>query len=125
MAQTPEAKVKAFVDKFMMANFPGIWKYSPPGGPFGNVGAPDRFYLWRGVFIAIEVKAEGNKPTERQMMHLNKIHENGGVAAVVTGLDANKMEMIRGSILGRVRVADEKSGTSTVQAPEGNSSIPD
>lgn len=125
MAQTPEAKVKAFIDKFMMANFPGIWKYSPPGGPFGNVGAPDRFYLWNGVFIAIEAKAEGNKPTERQMMHLNKITENGGVAAIVTGLDATKMEMIRGSILRRVCMANEESRAPAVPSSEGNGSIPD
>jgi hypothetical protein len=125
MAQTPEAKVKAFIDKFMVANFPGIWKYAPPGGPFGNVGAPDRFYLWKGVFIAIEAKAEGNKPTERQLMHLIKINENGGVAAVVTGLDKDKMEKIRGIILRRVQLADEKSGTPAIPASEGDGSIPD
>lgn len=125
MAQTPEARVKAFVDKYMADNFPGAWRFCPPGGPFGNAGVPDRFYLWKGVFIAIETKADGNKPTERQMMHLRAIEKSGGVAAVVTGKDLKKMEMIRDSILRRVLMANEESGAPAVQASEGDRGVPD
>lgn len=111
MAQTPEAKVKSFVDKFMKDNFPDAWRYCPPGGPFGNAGAPDRLFLWRGIFIAIEAKAEGNKPTDLQMKHLKLISENNGIAAVVTGKDLQKMELIREHVYRKLQLASEKSGS--------------
>ena len=103
MAQTPEAKVKAFVKKTMFAHFPDIWYYSAPGGPFGNVGVPDHLYLWGGVFIAIECKANGNKPTALQMKHLQHIEKCGGVAAVVTDIDNVKMLRIVEAIKSKVQ----------------------
>lgn len=102
MAQTPEAKVKAFIKKFMFSAFEDIWYYSAPGGMFGNTGVPDHLYLWKGVFIAIEAKADGNSPTTLQWKHLKHIARQGGVAAVVIGLDIDKLTKIRNTILARI-----------------------
>lgn len=103
MAQTPEAKVKSFIDKFMKDNFEDVWKYAPPGGMFGNSGVPDRLYVWKGVFIAIEAKAEGNTATELQYKHLYHIARQGGVAAIVIGKDMKKMLQIKEAILKRIK----------------------
>lgn len=102
MAETPEAKVKKFVYNLMEGWFPDIWKFSPPSGMFGSTGVPDRLYLWNKVFIAIEVKADGNSPTALQWKNLKHIARQGGVAAVVTGKDMAKMLKIRDTILKRV-----------------------
>ena len=102
MAQTPEAKVKAFIKNYMTSEFEDIWYYSAPGGFFGNSGVPDHLYFWRGVFIVIEAKADGNSPTALQLKHLKHIARQGGVAAVVTGKDLDKMIKIRNTILARV-----------------------
>ena len=108
MAQTPEAKVKKFVKSYMFSVFEDIWYYSAPGGMFGNTGVPDHLYLWKGVFIVIEAKADGNSPTALQWKHLKHIARQGGVAAVVTGQDLDKMVKIRNAILARI-----KDGTQT------------
>ena len=54
------------------------------------------------MFIVIEVKADGNTPTALQWKHLRHIARQGGVAAVVTGKDENKMAKIRGAILAKI-----------------------
>lgn len=125
MAQTPEAKVKIFIDKYMKDNFEGIWRYAPPGGMYGNAGMPDRVYLWNGIFIAIEAKAEGNSPTKSQWMQLNHVAQQGGVAAVVVGKDINKMNKIKNAIMEKLKdehkitirkisVADEVNQSKTI-----------
>lgn len=128
MAQTAEAKVKAFVDYFVKEHFPGAWRYCPPGGMFGNVGAPDRIYLWRGIFIAIECKADGKDPTALQLKRLKEIAANGGVSAVVRGRDLARLFQIKSIVLKRVeayeaalhriRLADEESRASAVPTPD-------
>ena len=102
MAQTPEAKVKIFIDKFMKENFEDTWRFPAPGGMFGNAGTPDRLYLWKGVFIAIEAKADGNSPTELQWKQLRHIARQGGVAAVVVGKDMDKMLKIKETVMKRI-----------------------
>ena len=95
MAQTPEAKVKAFIRKTLNSWYPDLWYYSPPGGPFGRSGIPDHFYLIRGVFVAIEAKAAGNTPTANQVRELKAIAKNGAIADVVTGRDLDRMHAIK------------------------------
>ena len=102
MAQTAEAKVKAFIGKFIKENFDDAWRYPAPGGQFGMAGTPDRLYLWKGVFIAIEAKADGNSPTELQWKQLRHIARQGGVAAVVVGKDMGKMLKIKETVMKRI-----------------------
>lgn len=130
MAQTPEAKVKGFIKKYVEEHFPDAWTYKPPGGMFGNVGAPDGLYLWRGVFFVIEAKAEGNEPTVLQWRHLRHIARQGGVAAVCTGKDRDKMDRIRAIVYERadayanaireLSLANEESKSQAVRPPGGD-----
>lgn len=53
-----------------------------------------------GRFIAIETKAPGKKPTDRQRMIIEKIRAAGGVALVIDGEDGlselqNHLESIK------------------------------
>lgn len=54
--------------------------------PYGY-GASTLDYLicYRGRFIAVETKAPGKKPTDRQKMIIQQILAAGGVALVVDG----------------------------------------
>lgn len=99
MAQTPEAKVKAWLDKRLDQVFPGHYKYKPPGGMFGVAGTPDYFVLWGGVFIAIEVKADGNVLRANQLATLKKIKAAGGVSAVMVGKDERKLLLIYNEVM--------------------------
>lgn len=95
---TPEGKVKKFIDKYFKEHFPDAWKYNPPGGAFGKAGVPDKLFLYKGVMIAIEAKAEGGKPTKLQINCLNHLKEQGCISAVVVGEDLRKLDLIRKAI---------------------------
>lgn len=91
---TPEGKVKRFIKKFMKIHAPDAWQYCPMGGPFGKAGAPDFLFLWRGVLIAIEAKAQNGVVTPLQRTTLEKLRAQGAVCAVVRGHDVEKLELI-------------------------------
>ena len=96
MAMTPEGKVKKWLHDRLKTELPNGYKYMPPGGALGKAGVPDVFYLWQGVFIAIETKADvpGAKPTALQMNNLRAIAAAGGVAALLKGRDEAKLQAI-------------------------------
>ena len=96
---TPEGKVKMYVRKFMRTHFPGHFYYSPPGGAFGKSGMPDHLYLWRGILIAIEVKADKGVLSQLQKEVLDKMRKQGALCAVVYGKDDEKMMLIKSAIL--------------------------
>lgn len=95
---TPEGKVKKFIDQYMATHFPGAWKYNPPGGAFGKAGVPDKLFLYKGVMIAIEAKAETGIPTKLQIKNLRHLKEQGCIAAIVKGQDLNRMDQIRKAV---------------------------
>lgn len=100
--QTPEAKVKSFVKKYMEKTFPGAWYYSPPGSVFGKAGVPDLLYLWKGILIAIEVKSDVGKLQESQKLQLDLLTKQGAVAAVIYGKDQAKLDLIKTAVMNRV-----------------------
>lgn len=106
MAETPEGRVKRWLKGRIRTLFPGAYEYWPPGGMFGRIGTPDCFLVWRGVFIAIEVKAEGNVPTAPQLRSLKAIAAAGGVAAVVTGRDELKLAAIHEAAMAKLGGSD-------------------
>lgn len=127
MAQTPEGKVKKFIDDFVKEHFEDAWRYCPPGGMYGNGGVPDRIYLWHGVFFVIEAKADEDRdPTTLQWKHLRHIARQGGVSAVVRGRDLAKLLRLKEIILKRAKayesaiqrlsMADEESGAQAVSS---------
>lgn len=97
--RTPESKVKDFIKKWMIAQFPGAWYYSPPGGVFGKSGVPDLLYLWKGILIAIEVKSDVGHLQDSQKLQLKLLTEQGAVAAVVYGKDIAKLELIKTTVM--------------------------
>lgn len=96
---TPEGKVKMFIRKFMRDHFPGHWYYSPMGGPFGKGGVPDHLYLYKGLLIAIEAKADGGKLSPLQQETMKQMRDQGALCAVVYGKDVAKMNIIKAAIV--------------------------
>ena len=78
---TPEAKVKKKVKAILEAH--GAYYAMPIGGGYGNSGVPDFLICFEGRFLAIECKANGNKPTALQTRHLEAIRGAGGTAIVI------------------------------------------
>jgi hypothetical protein len=101
---TPEGKVKTWANTAYKTVFPGHWRFSPRGGPFGKAGTGDHIMCWGGVFIMIEVKATvDDHPTALQTNQLKAVAEAGGVAAVLRGKDLNKLYMIRAAALKKMK----------------------
>lgn len=69
-----ETKIRDYLDDL------GAYNVKYFGNAFSQAGVPDLLCCLRGVFIAIEVKAERGKPSELQLHNLRKIHEAGGRA---------------------------------------------
>lgn len=83
---TPENKVKRNVR--MILSDHEAYVITPSTGGYGASGVPDIVACIDGIFIGIECKTKGNKPTKLQLKNLQKIVDAGGFAAVVdqTGL---------------------------------------
>lgn len=113
---TPEGKVKIWLMDQVKKRYghTAVWAYAPPGGAYGQAGAPDRTLLISsddgsidpdlikrhgyppGVFAGIEVKADGKGYglTPLQEKRLREIHEAGGVAAELSGKDFVRLNEI-------------------------------
>lgn len=76
-----ERDVKARV-KAVLNQYDWFW-WMPPANGFGKVGIADFNALKDGVFMAIETKFAGNKPTPPQIGYLNSVLAGGGFAFVV------------------------------------------
>ena len=89
---TPEGKVKAQIKRIVAEA--GAYYAMPMGTGFGNAGVPDFLICHKGEFIAVEAKANGNKPTALQEKHLNDIRIAGGIALVVDETNLNQLKEI-------------------------------
>jgi hypothetical protein len=88
---TPEGRVKDKVKKLLKAN--GIWFYMPVQNGMGVHGIPDLVCCYEGLFIGIETKAPGKRPTTydqrwnkasaNQQNRMTEIKNAGGIALVV------------------------------------------
>jgi len=75
----------------------GWWSYAPVQQGMGASGIPDRIACAPvkitiedvgktfGMFVGLEAKVKGNKPTKLQMHQLKGIAAAGGQALVITG----------------------------------------
>jgi Holliday junction resolvase len=97
MARTPEGAVKAKVKKEL--DELGAYHFAPPANGYGRMGVPDIVGCYRGYFFAIECKAGRGKPTELQLLELERIREAGGIAIVVN--EAN-LEDVRSALRGKL-----------------------
>lgn len=83
---TPEGKVKDRVKKLLKEA--GAYYHLPV---LNGMGAPtlDIIGCHRGAFFAIETKAPGKKPTERQLQTMEAMSAAGGTVFVVDGSGAS------------------------------------
>ena len=93
---TPEGKVKARVKKILVDL--NAYYTMPHGAGYGNAGVPDFLVCYKGRFIGIECKANGNKPTALQMFNLCEIRRCGGTGLVIdeTNVDELREELVNG-----------------------------
>jgi len=78
---TPERRVKNKV-KAVLTHIKAYYAM-PIGTGYGNAGVPDFLVCYKGIFIGIECKANGNKPTALQIKNLKDIEEAGGQVLVI------------------------------------------
>jgi hypothetical protein len=100
MAVTPEGKIKSMVVRtlaqfeasardvggFVVSDMYTFW---PVPSGFG-ASSIDCLVCFRGVFIGIETKAPGKKPTPRQKLTIAEIEGSGGKVFVIDGEDGCK-----------------------------------
>lgn len=77
---TPEGKIKSRIKKLL--NKYGAYTHMPVQN---GMGAPSLDFVccYRGLYIAIEAKAPGKKPTKRQQRTMEKIRNAHGYAFLV------------------------------------------
>jgi len=91
---TPEAKVKKQVRQILTEL--DMYYVMPATGGYGNSGAPDFICCLKGLFIGVECKAKGNKPTALQLKNLSDIKKSGGFSIVIdeTNIDILRLELL-------------------------------
>lgn len=95
---TPEKKVKERVKK-ILDKYPFHYKFFPSSGGYGSSGVPDIVACVEGKFIAVECKADGNKPTALQLKNLRDIAAAGGYAFVVDETGTGLLSMTLAEIM--------------------------
>jgi len=88
---TPEKKVKNKVVKILKAN--DCYHFYASTGGYGSSGVPDIIACYKGMFLGIECKANGNKPTALQNRNLSEIRKAGGYSMVIDETDLNALEL--------------------------------
>lgn len=78
---TPEGKVKEKVKRVLDSL--GAYYFMPATGGYGRSGIPDFVGCLKGVFFAVECKANGGRPTALQLREISRINDAGGFAVVV------------------------------------------
>lgn len=80
---TPEGRTKAAVNR-LLDRYKSIYRFMPVPGGFG-ASSLDYLLCVNGKFLAIETKAPGKKPTDRQKMVIGQIRRAGGTVFVIDG----------------------------------------
>jgi len=87
--KTPEAKVSADIDKYLkrigalaLRTSAGLIEKDGRKIQIGQAGTSDRTCCIAGVFVAIEIKAGSNMPTQDQLRYLQRVKDAGGLAIV-------------------------------------------
>lgn len=82
-ARTPEGKVKQKCVAELKRV--GAWYCFPVATGYGSSGVPDILACVNGLFLAIECKTPGNRPTALQQMQLDAIKVARGISMVYDG----------------------------------------
>jgi hypothetical protein len=111
---TKESDVKAEIKK-LLNKHKWYW-WMPPANGFGKAGVSDFNALRDGVFIVIEAKFGGNKPTALQVAYMNSIMAAGGIAFVV---DEKRIEQFAGWLEAFDRSAQATAAKQKVSDEDG------
>lgn len=65
------------------------------GDEFSVIGEPDLFVCYRGRFMAIEVKRQGEEPAKKQRYELRKWSEAGAIAFWTDSLETVRQEICK------------------------------
>lgn len=81
----PEHYVKAIIKDQLKSLGLDCWYFMPEQGGFGRAGVPDFVGCYRGMFFAIEAKADGGRVSPHQKREIAGIDTAGGTVWVVMG----------------------------------------
>ena len=84
----PESKIKDLVKRRFEKEFPDAYRFCPVQNGMGAPGLDVFYCIPCGIFVAIETKAPGKKPTPRQMLTMEAIGAAGGLCFVVDGVSS-------------------------------------
>lgn len=101
---TPEKKVKNKVVA-VLKKLGAYYFYASTHG-YGGSGVPDIVACYKGKFVGIECKANGNLPTALQQKNLRDISINGGVSLVI---DETNVDMLEFYIVGKQIFGKERN----------------
>ena len=76
----------------------GVYYFYASTGGYGASGVPDIVACYKGTFIGIECKANGNKATALQQKHLREISMQQGIALII---DETNIEMLEYYVTGK------------------------
>ena len=72
----------------------GAYYFFPVATGYMSSGVPDIVACYKGQFIGIECKANGNKPTPLQLKNLNEIKLCLGIALVIDETNIDKITKV-------------------------------
>ena len=89
---TPEKKVKTKVKNIL--DDMGAYYCMPATGGYGANGVPDIIACYKGLFVGIECKANGGKPTALQIKHLSLIKQAKGFSIIIDESNVNMLKSL-------------------------------
>jgi hypothetical protein len=98
----PEDQIqRAVVQHYRARGAPGVFMFAVPNGGYrkpieaaimigtGTVaGIPDTIWIREGQMFGLEIKADGGKPSPKQIETLEEMEHCGAICHVAVGLDA-------------------------------------
>lgn len=84
----PEHKMKVI---------PCGWYFKVWGGGFQKAGIPDMILCIKGEFMAVELKAQKGRPSDLQILNINRIDEVNGISCFLypSGLEQFEQHLVR------------------------------
>lgn len=91
--RTTEGRVKEKLRK-LLKGYPGLYQYWPVPSGFGRTTV-DVLGCYRGRFFAVELKAEGKKPTLKQHLELVSVEQAMGKSFVIAGVESPVFDSLK------------------------------
>lgn len=86
MTRQPEGRLVREIRKLITSEGGRCFKIHGDSSPYQERGIPDLLCVYRGFFVGLEAKLEGEKADPRQRKILREIRAAGGIARVVTSV---------------------------------------